>query len=71
MRTLLIIVAVVIVLGLLTYFVVNGLGSSTGKVIANNGITYNVIAHDDKVTSPARAANTNPTLPSDNSARLQ
>lgn len=65
-RTILVIIAIIIVLGLLTYFIIKGFSSSTGNVITNNGITYNVIANDDKVTTPAKAANTNPDLLSDN-----
>jgi hypothetical protein len=62
-RTVLVVIAILIVLGLLTYFVVKGLSHSTGNVITNNGITYNVIANDERVTAPAKAASTNPDLP--------
>lgn len=64
--TILIVVAMIIVLCLLAYFVIKGLPSSTGKVVDNDGITYSVIANDDRVTMPAKAADTNPDLSSYN-----
>ncbi len=71
MRTILIVVVIVIVLGLSAYFVVKGLSSSTGKVITNNGFTDNAAADNNanRITTPARAANTNPNLTSNNLAK--
>ncbi len=63
MGTILLITAIIIVLGLSTYFFIKEL-YPTGNVVAK-------VADNDmisKITTPAKAANTNPILTSNNSA---